>query len=83
VRGVRFLSYEAVTVTATVRVRRTRSAVADARGRWSVRFRGVSVLDTCASYSIRALGDSGTRATLKVTVTCSSSTPADLQPIDR
>lgn len=71
VRGVGFLSHEAVSVTATMRIRRSRSAVADARGRWSVRFRGVSVLDTCASYLIKALGEFGSRATLKVTVTCS------------
>ena len=75
---------ERVSVTATVRIRRTRSAVADSRGRFTVRFTGLSVESGCASYGIKALGDRGTRAALKVTTVCEpGAAPAELQPADR
>jgi hypothetical protein len=85
VRGSGFRVGERVTVTATVRVRRSRSAVADARGRFTVRFAGLNVENGCASYVIRALGDRGTRAAIKVTTVCAppAAAPAELQPPDR
>ena len=70
IRGVEFVPGERVMVTATIRVRRTRTVFADIRGRFVVRFRGLSVLDTCEDYVIKALGNRGTRAAIKVKVVC-------------
>ncbi len=70
VRGVEFAPGERVVVTATIRVRRTRTVFADIRGRFVVRFRGLSVQDTCDDYVIKALGNRGTRAAIRVKTVC-------------
>lgn len=70
IRGVQFAPGERVIVTATIRVRRTRTVSADARGRFVVRFAGLSVLDTCDDYVIKAVGSRGTRAAIRVKTVC-------------
>ena len=70
IRGVEFVPGERVVVSARIHVRRTRTAFADVRGRFVVRFRGLSVQDTCDDYVIRALGNRGTRAAIRVKTVC-------------
>jgi hypothetical protein len=72
VRGSGFLAREYITVTAVADVRRRRRLFADARGRFIVAFRGVSVKDECLSYRVRAVGGRGTWVSLTVTATCTS-----------
>ena len=83
IRGFGFLVGERVTVTATVRIRRTRTTIANSRGRFTVRFWAIDVENSCLSYTIRALGNRGTRAALKVTTVCPPEEPAELQPADK
>lgn len=86
VRGTGFLARERVTITASVRVTRIRSAVADSAGRFTVRFAALSVQNGCLSYFVKAVGERGTRAVLKVRTVCpppGPTTPPELQPPDR
>jgi hypothetical protein len=69
VRGAHFVPAERVTVTATVRGRHVRRVVANARGAFIARFRGVSV-DRCQGWIVTARGNHGSRAALKIRPLC-------------
>ncbi|MGB2951906.1 MAG: hypothetical protein WBB74_00780 [Gaiellaceae bacterium] len=64
VRGTGFKVRERVRVVFEGGTRVTRTTIADARGRFVVRLRGVDA-NACAGFSIRAVGNRGSRATFK------------------
>ncbi len=76
VHGARFQSGERVTVTAFANGRHVRTVTASSAGAFAVAFRGVAV-DRCAGYVVRAVGNRGSRAAIKVMPEC-----APLQGVD-
>ena len=82
VRGVHFFARERVTVLASVRGRHVRRARANVHGVFIARFRGLTV-GGCDSYFVRATGNLGSSATLKLMVECAPEQALDdLHPID-
>jgi hypothetical protein len=75
VRGTSFRSHERVAVTVSAKSTRTKTVTAGARGGFTVRFTSLS-LGTCQAYAVRAKGNRGSVAFLKVTPVCAPSGPS-------
>jgi hypothetical protein len=69
VRGTSFHPGERVTITVTARSVRKRAVTASSRGAFRATFAGFA-LPFCESYSVRAKGNRGSVATLKITPEC-------------
>jgi hypothetical protein len=69
VRGVGFHARERVTIVAYAAGRHVATLLADARGAFVVRFRGV-ILRGCSGYAIQARGSMGSRASLRFMPEC-------------
>jgi hypothetical protein len=85
VRGSGFRAHEHVTVTVSATVRRTKAVVAGARGGFKASFSAVKI-GACEGYVVRAKGNRGSLAILKVMPECAppgpSSQPDVLFPRD-
>ena len=75
VRGSGFVAGERVRVTVSAKVSSAKSVSATASGGWRVAF--ARSLDGCQSYAIRAVGNRGSRAFVKVMPVC-----PPIQPVD-
>jgi hypothetical protein len=64
VRGAGFLPAERVTVYVAAGAERSKTAVATSRGTFAVRFRSLEV-GACESYVVRAVGNRGSRASVR------------------
>jgi hypothetical protein len=69
VRGTSFLSDERVAVTVFAKSARTKTVTAGSRGGFRVTFTTVSI-GACQAYAVRAKGNRGSVAFLKVTPEC-------------
>ncbi len=69
VRGAGFHAQERVTVTVLWNGRHSRIVRASAAGAFSAAFPGV-VVDRCGGYFVRAVGDAGSRAVLRIMPAC-------------
>jgi len=69
VQGASFKSRERVTVTVTAESTRTKTVKANLRGAFTATFAGFTV-PRCEGYSVRAKGNRGSVATLKVIPEC-------------
>jgi hypothetical protein len=74
VSGTSFRSHERVAVTVSAKSTRTKTVTAGARGGFKVTFTSLS-LGTCQAYALRAKGNRGSIAFLKVTPVCAPSGP--------
>jgi len=74
VQGTGFRASEHVTVTLMAKDTGRKTVTADARGRFSVRFVGVS-LQRCEGYVIRAKGTRGSLAVFEVLPACAQQGP--------
>jgi hypothetical protein len=84
VQGIGFKASEHVTVTISSKTSRTKRLTASHRGRFTTMFRGFSIA-RCAPYAVRAKGDKGSSAFLKVVPECApqrTTTTDDLMPTD-
>jgi hypothetical protein len=75
VRGTSFRSHERVAVTVSAKSTRTKTVTTGARGGFRVTFTSLSV-GTCQAYAVRAKGNRGSVAFLKVTPECAPSGPS-------
>jgi hypothetical protein len=75
VRGLEFKSGERVSVTLSATRQRTKSVQATSRGTFTVTFPAVS-LGRCQAYAVRAKGNRGSTASLKVIPECAPHGPA-------
>jgi hypothetical protein len=75
VRGTGFKSHERVTVTVIAKAAHTRRVTATSQGTFRARFASVS-LGYCQAYSVRARGNRGSTAFLKVVPECAPRGPA-------
>ena len=75
VRGTSFRSHERVVVTVSAKSTRTKTVTAGARGGFRVTFTRMS-FGTCQAYAVRAKGNRGSIAFLKVTPVCAPSGPS-------
>jgi hypothetical protein len=78
VRGAGFKPAERVALLVTVKSRWERTVVASSTGSFRVRFTGPTVTP-CTGYFVRARGNRGSLAVLKVVPEC----PAPPQPVDQ
>jgi hypothetical protein len=69
VSGTSFRAHERVAVTVSAKSTRTKTVTAGARGGFKVTFTSLS-LGTCQAYALRAKGNRGSIAFLKVTPVC-------------
>jgi len=82
VHGSHFLARERVTVVVTIKGRHVHTLTATAAGTFTTRFTSVS-LAGCTAYAVRATGDRGSTAFLKVMPECPPpAEPAALYPTD-
>jgi hypothetical protein len=65
VRGTRFLAGERVRITVSAQTRKTKRVIASARGSFVVTVEGVAV-DRCQALTAFAVGNGGSRASLKL-----------------
>jgi hypothetical protein len=77
VHGSHFVAHERVTVTVMIKSRHVHRVSASGAGTFTTVFTGVS-LDRCIGYAVRATGDSGSTAFLKVVPECP---PPDEPPV--
>ena len=70
VHGSRFVAHERVTLVVEVKVRRTRVVVASETGEFTARFLTLKA-GHCDAYFVRATGDRGSVARLKIVPECS------------
>jgi hypothetical protein len=75
VRGTSFRSNERVRVTVSAKSTRTNTVTANARGNLSTKFRGLKI-GYCDPYTVRARGNRGSSAFLKVLPECAPSGPS-------
>jgi hypothetical protein len=78
VRGAGFKPAERVALLVTVKRRWERTVVASSTGAFVARFTGPAV-KPCSAYSVRAQGNRGSLAVLKVVPEC----PVPPQPVDQ
>ena len=78
VRGSGFKPAERVALVVAVKSRWERSVVASSTGSFVARFTGPTI-KACTAYSVRASGNRGSLAVLKVLPEC----PAPPQPVDQ
>ena len=69
IRGTNFRSHERVVVTVSAKSTRTKTISAGVRGGFKVTFTGLSI-GSCDAYSVRAKGNRGSIAFLKVRPEC-------------
>jgi hypothetical protein len=83
VRGTSFRANERVAVTVSAKTTRTKTATAGVRGNFAVTFKAVSI-GRCQPYTIRAKGNRGSTALLRVLPECAPEgpTPDVLYPSD-
>jgi hypothetical protein len=76
VRGNGFRANERVAVTVTANATRTKRVIAGARGNFRITFRSFSI-EFCVPYTVRAKGNRGSRAVLRVIPDCAPTGPGD------
>ena len=76
VRGTGFHRYERVVVTVSARESRTRKIYATARGSFRAVFKGYS-FTYCEPYAVRAKGNRGSTAFVRIIPECPSQGPED------
>jgi hypothetical protein len=81
VRGTNFLPNERVTVTVFAKGTRTKTVSANLPGGFRATFHTLSI-GTCQAYAVRAKGNRGSTAFLKVIPECAPEGPDALFPID-
>jgi hypothetical protein len=82
VHGSQFVPHERVTVVVMVRTRHVHTVSASAAGTFTTRFTSVSV-GPCTAYAVRATGDRGSTAFVKVMPECPPPAEPDaLYPTD-
>lgn len=69
ITGTGFKKHERVTVTVSASDTRTKRVVAGLRGGFTTTFKGFAI-GRCVAYTVRAKGDRGSTALLKVTPEC-------------
>jgi hypothetical protein len=75
VHGTNFRSHERVTVTVSEKGVRTKTVTANARGGFWTTFRGLTI-GSCDLYTVRARGNRGSSAFLKVIPECAPQAPS-------
>jgi hypothetical protein len=75
VHGTNFRSKERVTVTFSAKGIRTKTVTANARGGFWTTFRGLTI-GSCDFYTVRARGNRGSSAFLKVIPECAPQAPS-------